>query len=610
MDFASGLAGLEQAAASAQNNNNNNNNNRRPRDNNNQYGDDQRRYQPRQRHDYYGRGRGGGRSHHYHNNNNNSHERDLEGLSRMGYRLPRGPYFRPAPLSVSSSSTTTTTTRPFHICLLAITIDDLPYEAIWRAWAAQPQNATTTTTTTTTTELRPLHVSLVCHAKHPEAVTSPWLKQRMILQPRRIVRGNCWSEPEYLSHKPKWGSVEITRAMMDTLVAGLEIGRHRQQQQQQPRTKGEENSTQQQQPDDDPRFWPHRFYMSNDDPTTTTGEGSSAAALAQLGENIPPVDKFIFISETCIPVTTLQECGKALFPVVHRDKKPTITETTYTQTANTGSAAATVGGGGGAGTDGKEELNQDRKQEATTDDTEKEPTTTQDKDDKVIFLDTSWVNARNFNSPNTPTNKYERDQFSQIHHVVPKRFRWKADQWMVLSRTHAQAVFDLDHYATSRLSPRDELWNSFTRINASDEMYFPTALGLAGILLDTTERLNNNWQGPPGSDAAPQQQQPPSSPMPNHKPGRAMTTPWLERRKVTYTDWSMGMRNPACFTRGIKDFATVARLAREQKCLLARKFAPLDPATEKVTGDISVEDWNKEMETLMQQEQQKEELAA
>ena len=320
------------------------------------------------------------------------------------------------------------------------------------------------------------------------------------------------------------------------------------------------------------------------------------------------MDKFIFISETCIPVTTLQECGNALFPVVSRDKKPTITETTYTQTANAtaDSAAGAAGSGGSGGADGKEEENKNGKEEATTDDKEaKEPTKTKDEDDKVIYLDTSWVNARNFNSPNTPTNKYERDQFSQIHHVVPKRFRWKADQWMVLSRTHAQAVLDLDHYATSRLSPRDELWNSFTRINASDEMYFPTALGLSGILLDTTERLN--WQAPPGSDAAPQH--PPSAPIPAPNPGSTgVTTPWLERRKVTYTDWSMGMRNPACFTRGIKDFATVARLAREQKCLLARKFAPLDPATEKITGDISVEEWNKEMETLMQQEQQKEEV--
>ena len=585
MDFASGLANLEQTATHAQNR-------RRQRDNNSGGNDDRGRYQPRPRRDDH-RGNShyhGGRGYHHSNSNSNNHgqDRDLDGLARFGYRLPRGPYHRPPPIAASSS-------RPFHICLLAITIDDLPYEAIWRAWA---NNANTSSK---------FKVSLVCHAKHPEKVTSPWLQQRMLLQPRRIVRGNSLSDPEVLSHRPGWGSVEITRAMIDLLVAAMEVGRQ-----------GDATKKEQQ----DARFSPRRFWMSSD----TVDSAKTVEELAQ--EDVPPVDKFIFISETCLPVTTLEECGKALFATTIRTK-PTITETSYSKAAM--ETAKPVASDIASGDAKKENSTDDKEEEAKAESTTKEensaeaqedeksnnnkPTTTatnKEEEDKVIYLDTSWVNARNFNSPNTPQNKYERDQFSQIHRVVPKRYRWKADQWMVLSRTHAAALLDLDH-SSSKLTSNDHLWNSFRRINASDEMYFPTALALAGVLLDTNRKLP--WQPPPqqsqpqetNKDASAQQETPVSTSTttatPSSNSNTVNMTPWLERRKVTYTDWSMGMRNPACFTKGIKDFANIARLARQQNCLFARKFAPLDPATEQRTGDISVEDWTKEMEAIVKQQQ-------
>jgi hypothetical protein len=119
----------------------------------------------------------------------------------------------------------------------------------------------------------------------------------------------------------------------------------------------------------------------------------------------------------------------------------------------------------------------------------------------------SWINARNRNTPGTPQNKYERDQFQDINRMVPQACRWKADQWTVLSRAHAAAVLNIDQH----MRPADQLWNSFARINASDEMYFPTALAVLGILKEEDDS----------------------------------TAPQVAKRAVTYTDWTEGMRNPA-----------------------------------------------------------------
>lgn len=561
---------MEQTASNAQNRNDR----RRGRpysSHNNNNRDDDRRYQPRPRHNNYRGGRGG-YHHHHHNNNNhqNQPDRALDGLMRFGYRLPRGPYHRPPPISASAD-------RPFHICLLAISIDELPYEAIWKAWATQK----------TTTTRKNVVVSLVCHAKHPDAVQSEWLQQRMILQPRRVVRGNSWSDPEFLSHRPEWGSVEITRAMIDLLVRGMEIGR-----------KGDHHPEE----ESDSRFSPNRFLI--------TRENLGTDELAK--RDVPPADKFIFISETCIPVTSLEECTNALFepttelktakgvssrsdadlnhseakddPVAKDEQKNEEKTTEKKEESNDGPAAA----------------NSTASSSVVTNDS---TTNNANPDDKVIHLDISWCNARNFNTPGTPQNKYERDQFNGIHRVVPKRYRWKADQWMVLSRHHAAAVLDLDH--SSNIPPKDQLWNSFRRINASDEMYFPTSLALANILIDTQPRQQHHHHYPNQHQHTPPNQQPSNQPQNETDP-----LPWLKKRSVTYTDWSVGMRNPACFTNGIKDFKNVARLARKQKCLFARKFAPYlevpgqDPASISRTGCISVEEWQKEMETIQQSEDQ------
>lgn len=599
MDFASRLANLEQTASNASQNNDNNNR-RRGRssyDNNNYYNnnEDRRRYQPRPRHNnnnnsnYGGRG-GSGRGGYY--------DRNLDALLRFGYRIPRGPYRRSPPVALSEIMSGQ---RPLHICLLAITIDDLPYEHIWKEWA----NANTTNTATNLNII----VSLVAHAKYPNQVQSTWLQQRLILQPRHVTRGNSLSEPEFLSYKPKWGSIEIARAMIETLVNGMKIGKKE--------DKDDNN---------DPRFSPQRFVIS------TTKEIMDDKQLSTK-DDIPPVDKFIFISETCLPVTTLEECIRALFDipasasadVSQEEKTPSPSQEQHKEEDEQIEATKEE-------QPNEQQQDQGKQKEQEGSIQQKDNNNTNDKEDKkkddeiMIYLDTSWVNARNFNSPNTPQNKYERDQFSKIHRMIPNRFRWKADQWLTLSRPHAAAILDLDRtdFATNS---KDQLWNSFRNINASDEMYFPTTLSLAGILHDPINLHNMHHQG---STYYPNQQQQQQQDQGNNNDvtrgnsnkdekaaqqqfERQEHAPWLQRRPVTYTDWSMGMRNPASFIQGMKDFKQVARLARKKGCLFARKFAlyleePGNPTAAKktnndLTGEIKTDEWQAEIQSIMEEEQ-------
>ena len=75
------------------------------------------------------------------------------------------------------------------------------------------------------------------------------------------------------------------------------------------------------------------------------------------------------------------------------------------------------------------------------------------------------------------------------------------------------------------------------------------------------------------------------------------------------------MRNPATFSRGETDLKRVGKLARDQGCLIARKFATHTPIPGRSkedrtitgeisvgTGEISVEEWNEVIMALQEQE--------
>lgn len=399
MDFSSQLANLQKTASAAKSRGDSNNNNDRERNNgpgnspnrggggryNNQgpprYHDDRRRHhggrgRPRDN-SYYGRSP----PHHHHQNK----RQRVDGP----YRSPKWNNLKRAVDTLPKYQPPAEAPPPCtHLCLLAITIDELPFEAIWREWA-QRQNIT---------------ISLICHAKDPSRVRSEWLLQRLMTDPPRIGRGNDFAPPIYHTRRPKWGSIEITRAMLDLCYESCKVG-----------TDGDMK---------DPRFSTNRFGFSNTE-----------------GEALPKVDKVLFISETCLPVASLTE----------------------------------------------EHLNSPH----------------------------SIVNSRD-----TPNNGFSRQlQFEKMHSLVP--LKRKADQWMMLSRAHVEAILNL---------LPGNFWECFADCNASDELYFPTSLALLGI--DDEQ---------------------------------------LEKKRITYADWSMGPKNPATFATA-KELKTVVVEARKEGCLIARKF--------------------------------------
>ena len=94
----------------------------------------------------------------------------------------------------------------------------------------------------------------------------------------------------------------------------------------------------------------------------------------------------------------------------------------------------------------------------------------------------SWVHARN-----SPNNGYSRQlQFDRVSNAMPLHRVWKADQWMLLTRDHAMSVAKnrLPRTTFPDRSPSFLLTTCFAYVKASDEIYFPTALALLGILRD------------------------------------------------------------------------------------------------------------------------------
>jgi hypothetical protein len=266
---------------------------------------------------------------------------------------------------------------------------------------------------------------------------------------------------------------------------------------------------------------------------------------------IPPVDHFLYISESCIPVVTASE----LFSIIS--------------------------------------------------------------DSNV-----SWLNARHRTENDTPKNKYEDDQFAGINRRIPGQYRWKADQWVLLSRRHASSIISMDRPFKP---PKHQLWQSFRNINASDEMFFPTALALLGDLrytkdgYDTQKGRNRDKESTCGGQSTPlntslslaetntcsqnQRKKETGSYSPasnNFQASISSSSPQNQciiLKPVTYTDWTEGMKNPTTFTNGPTVFKRVGKLARDTGCLVARKFSthvsiPGIPLEErKHSGYISMEEW-------------------
>jgi hypothetical protein len=430
----------------------------------------------------------------------------LGDLREFGYRIPKGFPDPPTPQEMAR--------KPKHLALLAITISDLPYEHIWKGWCDKLSK-----TLSEEDEDDQYFISLVCHGKYPKKVRSEWLRHRLLTHPPKPGRGNSYMDPEFFSLTPSWGSVEITRAMLDLLQDGLKIG----------------NCT-----EADKRFSASRFLIRS--PASFDANAASTAApndtdSANGGSitRIPPVDHFLYISETCLPVVTPQEFFARI-------------------------------------------------QDSTV----------------------SWVNARHRKQEGTPRNKYEDDQFAGINRRVPGQYRWKGDQWVLLSRRHASKIIELDR---PHISPKHQLWQSFNAINASDEMYIPTVLALLGYLRftadgDDTQRPRDPHAISLSASGSDKEGAPTSDPSASVSKNECILL-----KPVTYTDWSAGMKNPVTFSHGVTDLRRIGKIAREKGCLVARKFAPyiavpgFPRGEQNITGEISLADWDATVQELRSMEE-------
>jgi len=279
---------------------------------------------------------------------------------------------------------------------------------------------------------------------------------------------------------------------------------------------------------------------------------------------VPPVDRFIFVSETCLPVTTLQEAEVALFgktddlhsSSIVKDQQDT--EEREVQ-ANKDESEIVSEGNAVALSVKDSAVDTEETSAHTNDDVAIATTTAIDGED----YEKSWLFALN-----TPNNGYAKQlQWDKIDSAVQPKHIWKSDQWIVLTRPHAEAVLGIERYLP-RGNNNNDFWRCFGRVKASDEMYFPTCLSLLHILGTNND---NSSEQKEGGD-------------------RSIGSQILQRR-VTYSDWSMGAKNPASFcSKGIRDLKDVATIARKQGCLFARKFSPeqeMEGAAAAVSQSVS-----------------------
>jgi len=401
----------------------------------------------------------------------------------------------------STEDNTTMKKKQRHIALLFLTIDDLPHEHVWREWlnsssanyfsGDRKDNDVNSCESNNDNDDDDVMVSVLCHAKYPERIKSSWLRQRHLLQRTKQHLNNDNkmasakadnyedNKPKFHSRRPEWGSIEITRAMIDLLEEGMRIGTD----------------------DSDGSY--HRYLStptssSEHKPDEVSNEDTKPSP---IDVDMPPVDRFIFVSESCLPVATLKEVELALFGP--RQAKPTTPS-------------------------------------AKDEQAKPQPT----KNMEALY-NKSWINARS-----TPNNGYARQlQWDAIRQTdIPQNLIWKADQWLVLIREHADAIVSMPN----KYLEGQQLWSTMRKVRASDEMYFPTALSVLGIVHRPTgvSEVDENTIYQRSKDSC---------------AGNS-----IRRRCITYCDWSMGAKNPVSFTS--LDWKDVVAKARGAGCLFARKF--------------------------------------
>lgn len=271
------------------------------------------------------------------------------------------------------------------------------------------------------------------------------------------------------------------------------------------------------------------------------------AELALLHEALSDRDvryeRFLFASETCLPV-------------VHPAK-----------------ALAALFGSGPNGTAHEVEVSSDKLGTAAA----------------AAAAERSWVPARN-----SPNNGYSKQQqFDQMSVAIPLDCVWKADQWLALTRAHAAAVLTLPRSVGRQAPASAGLCDLFKRTTASDELYFPTMLALLGelprtarpILLKDLEQGSRGGPGAAAAAAAAAEIPPPNETTAGgaaaeepsasslnadvNEPLSSQVGVRVAARRLTYCYWGDSPKSPEFLS---LDAATVEKAVAEG-CLFARKFS-------------------------------------
>jgi hypothetical protein len=161
-------------------------------------------------------------------------------------------------------------------------------------------------------------------------------------------------------------------------------------------------------------------------------------ALAEEALRDPNTTHILFCTESCIPISSLQDAIRMLLllpPTIHTADIPDPAE----EQRNVFSV----------------------------------PSSTR------MFFHTSFVNAYNSSDPTQFTRFDERSCWSKIAHTIPYEAIWKAlPGWCVISKKHMNLVLDMP---ATHLGGK-ELYPIFETVWAPEELFFPTALSLLGVL--------------------------------------------------------------------------------------------------------------------------------
>ena len=198
-----------------------------------------------------------------------------------------------------------------------------------------------------------------------------------------------------------------------------------------------------------------------------------------------------------------------------------------------------------------------------------------DKDDTNDTNDTNDAGGRRRHprsrllATGRPNNGYSLQvQFAKVDRAVDAAHVWKADQWVLLSRLHAEAAARLDsavRFESRRPDDAAPLWRLLRKCTAPDELLFPVSLSLCGEL----RRPDAEEEAAAKQEEAPDQQDGPAT-----APLRPLPNDALAPSRLTHCDWSQNGKSPKTFP--ALDAAIVDQ-ARADGCLFARKFKdPVD----------------------------------